>query len=753
MIKRPELLIAIPVWLLAILYQSCREEDKMPNGPVRESSVSNNYLGDQACISCHINEYNLWKTSHHALAMLPANDTTIRGDFTNAILESKGIKSAFFRDGNKYVVRTEGPEGLVEDFKIKYTFGWTPLQQYLVEIPDGRGRLQALHLAWDTDQHKWFDLYPHDTIHSWDWMHWTNGAMTWNTMCADCHSTNLRKNYSAADDAYATTWSAINVSCEACHGPGQKHVDYVNSDGYGKKSPVRGAFMVQGYNIPPIQQIEQCARCHSRRTSVTPDYDHSGRFLDHYIPAILSDNLYHADGQILEENYVYGSFLQSNMFQNGVKCTDCHDPHSAQLKREENNLCLSCHSQSKYNNSDHHFHPLDTKSALCISCHMPGKYYMGNDFRRDHSFRVPRPDLSVNFNTPNACTGCHTGKPAEWAAEAVRNWYGPDRKPHFSDKLVRGASGSEKDLVALIEDPGEPGIVRATAAFYLGNFPDESAYQALAGSIHDRDALVRINAIIGLANHPVENRIRLLSPLLSDKIRAVRVTAANVLADAKISQLPLRYQEAFASARQECEDMLLHNADLNPGQFQLGQYYDRQGRDSLAIITYLKAIKQDSLFNRPRLNLARLYNKTGQNENAIRVLEDAITVDPDNPDAYYSLALVLAEEQKYNEAVTYFRESARINPENTRTYYNWGLVLHQDKKYKEAILVFKKGLLIDKGADDIRYALAIAYFESGNDKDALIEAERLLTKYPVKISLQNLVRNIRERKKNRKYQE
>ena len=745
MMKRPELYIAIPVCILVILYQSCHTEDQISNGPIPESNISNNYLGDQACISCHLKEYKLWKTSHHALSMLPANDTTIQGDFNNASLESKGTTSAFFRDGDKFIIRTEGPAGYAEDFEIKYTFGWTPLQQFLAEIPDGRGRLQALHVAWDTDQNKWFDLYPIDTIHSSDWMHWTNGAMTWNTMCADCHSTNLRKNYSAATDAYFTTWSAINVSCEACHGPGRKHVDYVNSDSYEKKTPVKGAFMVQGKNIPPIQQIEQCATCHSRRSSLTPDYDHSGRFMDHYIPAILSDNLYYADGQILEEDYVYGSFLQSNMFQSGVKCTDCHDPHSAQLKREGNNLCLSCHSPATYNNSDHHFHPLDTESALCISCHMPGKYYMGNDFRRDHSFRVPRPDLSVNFHTPNACTGCHTDKPTEWAAEAVRNWYGPERKTHFSDKLLRGASGSEKDLISLIKDPNEPGIVRATAAFYLGNFSDEIAYQALAGSIQDRDALVRINAINGLANHPVENRIRLLSPLLSDRIRAVRVTAAIVLADAKIHQLPLRYQEAFTSARQECEAMLFHNADLNPGQFQLGQYYDRQGRDSLAIISYLKAIKQDSLFNGPRLNLARLYNKTGQNEKAIRALKDAITVEPDDPDACYSLGLVLAEEQMYNEAVIYFRESARINPENTRNYYNWGLVLHQDKKYKEAILVFKKGLLVDEGADDIRYALAITYFESGNDKDALIEAELLLTKRPENISLQNLVRNIRER--------
>jgi len=731
--------------LIIFIFQRCDDDRQSFGEGLTIAYSEEDYIGELACTSCHNQEYDLWHNSHHALAMLPANDTTVLGNFNNAKFDAKGVKSSFKREDGRYIVRTQGPEDSIMDFEVKYTFGWTPLQQYLVEIPNGEGRLQALHIAWDSELQEWFDLYPTDTFPTWDWMHWTNNAMTWNSMCADCHSTNLNKNYSPIEDSYNTTWSAVNVSCEACHGPGRSHVDYVNSINYDSLKPLARSYLHLTKGIPSIEQIEQCAVCHSRRSSITNDYDHSGRFMDHFIPNVLSNNLYFGDGQILEEDYVYGSFLQSKMFQNGVKCTDCHDPHSGKLKQTGNNLCLSCHISNKYSTPEHHHHPMKSESASCINCHMPGRLYMVNDYRRDHSFRVPRPDLTVHYGTPNACNQCHEDKGAQWAADNIEKWYGPKRSPHYSEKLLRGLDGSEEDLISLVEDRKEPAIVRATAVFYLNNFSSENAYQSIAKALHDNDALVRLTAINALANYPSETRLRMLAPLLNDQIRSVRTAAASVLADLDLNQIPNRYQAAFMLALEEYENMLARNEDFPAGRFQLGQYYDRKKEDSIAIYHYLKALEKDSLLNAPRLNLARIYSVRKQNEKALKVLQDAIQVEGNNSMAHYSLALILAENEQFEDAADSFENAALYDPSNSRIYYNWGLVKQNLKKYDEAIEIYTTGIGIDHAADDIRYALVTAYFESGQYDKALSVAEHLLKKYPDNSSLVNLVRNIKAR--------
>ncbi|MBT8190496.1 MAG: hypothetical protein KJO29_08705, partial [Bacteroidia bacterium] len=371
--------------------------------PVEQYSEAGHgdYVGVISCVECHQKEYDEWNGSHHERSMDIASERTVKGDFNDHLFKSKGVTSRFYRDKGGFYVNTEGPEGKYGDFEIKYTFGVYPLQQYMVEFPGGN--IQCLLYAWDAENNKWFDLNSGDQVANDDWMHWTKGSMTWNTMCADCHSTNLKKNYDELDKTYNTTYDIINVSCEACHGPGETHVAYVNSDAYQDGQRIDGSLMYQPVAQDKKELIDECARCHSRRGPVTEFYDHKGTFLDHYLPSTVAPVLYHSDGQILEEVYVYGSFLQSKMYDRNVSCIDCHNPHSLELKFEGNSLCTQCHVTDDYNKPDHHFHDPGTEGSECISCHMPGRVYMGNDYRRDHSFRVPRPDLSHKYGTPNAC--------------------------------------------------------------------------------------------------------------------------------------------------------------------------------------------------------------------------------------------------------------------------------------------------------------------------------------------------------------
>ena len=191
------------------------------------------YVGHSACKQCHEKEVKLWQGSHHDLAMQHANDETVLADFAHTSFTYAGINSAFYKKNDKFMVRTDGPDGKLHDYEIKYTFGVTPLQQYLVEL--GKGRLQALTIAWDTRDKKaggqrWFHLYPDEEITHTDELHWTRTYFNWNGMCAECHSTNLKKNYNSTTDTFKTSWSEINVSCEACHGPSSNHIAWAKKE-------------------------------------------------------------------------------------------------------------------------------------------------------------------------------------------------------------------------------------------------------------------------------------------------------------------------------------------------------------------------------------------------------------------------------------------------------------------------------------------------------------------------------------------
>ena len=304
-------------------------------------------------------------------------------------------------------------------------------------------------------------------------------------MCAECHSTNLQKNYSANDDSYATTWSEIDVACESCHGPGSVHVASAKHGFYGPDTGLslrlddHGSAVWQmndetgiaALSEPALRapvQPESCGRCPSRRGAISRDYEYGRPLLDTHMPALLDQGLYHADGQILDEVYVYGSFLQSKMYRAGVTCSDCHDPHSLELKvgGEVSNVCSQCHAPARFANSDHHFH--SSGEVQCVDCHMASKDYMVVDPRRDHSFRVPRPDLSDEIGGPNACIGCHSEENNSWASAATRKWYGTTRTdaPHYGQALHAGqeSTANHRELIrALIDEPSEAGIVRATA--------------------------------------------------------------------------------------------------------------------------------------------------------------------------------------------------------------------------------------------------------------------------------------------------
>jgi len=469
---------------------------------------------------------------------------------------------------------------LNHDYAVKYTFGYFPLQQYLIEFPDGK--LQATRLSWDSRSKKWFHQYPGQKIPAHDWLHWTGNAQNWNTMCASCHSTNLRKNYAVESDAYHTDFNEINVSCESCHGGGKSHIDYIKGD-YQHGNKIAGSLIKIGKGSDQLLQINNCAPCHARASSITPESFnstvHSSALLDHLIPEVPTSDHYFADGQANDEDYTYTSFLESKMFSRGVKCSNCHNPHSGKLIAIGNLVCLNCHAKT-YDGPSHSFHTTGSEGAACRNCHMPAKTYMGNDIRYDHTFRVPRPDLSVQYGTPNACNNCHKDKSPKWAADAVVKWYGPQRKYHFAEDLIPGSMTGRADavhhLLKLMNDTATPAIIQAASAVYLRNYPNKESIAALQNALHHVDAQVRYRALKSLSDFPSNNWIQPAGPALSDPVRAVRIAAAELYNNLSSDQVPSEFFTAYTTAKQELEGSLIYQTDFSVGNIMLGDYYLKQ---------------------------------------------------------------------------------------------------------------------------------------------------------------------------------
>jgi len=653
--------------------------------------AKSSFAGTETCKGCHETEYNKWQGSHHHLAMQKADSSTVLATF-NTTVNFNGVKSTFYQDSGKFFVRTADQYGKEQDFEIIYTFGVTPLQQYIVELP--KGSYQCLQTAWDSKKKKWFDLQPNLDIEPGEWMHWTGNAMKWNTACADCHSTNVHKKFNPSKELYKTSFSEITVGCEACHGPGSEHVNFYKNK---KKGTPPALYMQKGMSSQEL--VQKCARCHSRRSQITEFFNYDGHFLDHYDPQLLTIPTYEADGQILDEDYVYASFKQSKMYANGVACNDCHDMHSMKLKQTGNNLCMSCH-EPKYNTENHYFHSTGTDAAQCINCHMTGRTYMGNDFRRDHSFRIPRPDQSVKFGTPNACNGCHSDKSASWAANIIEEKFGPVRADHFSDHLIKGANGEKTELLYLLEHPEYPEIARATAMSYLTSQIEPSDIDNIKKYLEDKSPLVRNESVKALSNLPVPEASSLIEPLLNDEFRVVRISAAEAL---NRNNQTNNNSTAFTKANEEYMQSLKFNADFPGGQQRIASYYEAKGMISKAIAAYRKALEIDNYYNFARMNLAQLLYGQGNINEAESLYRKVTEQEPEAAYAYYILGLLYNENGQQEKSLKHLELATQKEPFLPRAFYNYSLMLHQNGLFEQSIQIANKSLTQNPNQEDITY--------------------------------------------------
>lgn len=730
--------------------------------PVTIGDEQPRYVGSESCSSCHQSEFDAWQGSHHALAMQHASRDTILGDFSGAEFEYAGTTSSFYeRDGN-FFVRTDNASGELQEFAVAYTFGVEPLQQYLVEFPGGK--IQTLPIAWDSRPageggQRWFHIYPDEAIEHTDPLHWTGREQNWNYMCAECHSTELVKNYRADTDTFATTWFEINVGCEGCHGPGSNHVEQADSGSFRSHAgfpvdlddaeraawimnPDTGIASRSELRMQPPVQPEACGRCHSRRGVATADYEFGLPLMDTHTPSLLDDRLYFADGQIREEVYVYGSFLQSRMYRAGVSCSDCHEPHSATLRTgpEPNDICATCHLPATFASEDHHRHPLS--GVGCVDCHMTSRDYMVVDGRRDHSFRIPRPDLSVETGSPNACSGCHADRDLAWADATYREWFGDERPKHYGSAIHAGRSGrGNQPLLEALANIEFPGIARGTALALLRPPYSQSVAEAIRAAVGSGDPLVRLGALRAMPGLQQDLQVDWAAALLTDRVRSVRIAAAQRISPMR-AILHVRYEADFARAEQELEESLLAIAERPEAQIALGNLYAEAGDAGRSEAAFRRAMTLDPSMPGPRVNLADLYRRLDRDPDAEALLREGLAANPDEPTYRHSLGLLLVRRAQAEAGLEELQRAAELRPGDARFAYVYAVALNSLGQQDAAIDFLFAVKDAFKGDFDVQWALATMLRDRGRNQEAREVASALAAIYPGVAPVENLLQNL-----------
>lgn len=702
----------------------------------------NLYAEPKNCVSCHQQQVSQWQRSDHAKAMAVATADSVLGDFDNAKAEHFTQQALFYKkSGQFYIDFTEQEK--TTTYQVKYTYGHYPLQQYL--IPTDNGKLQVFPFAWDSQPkqlggQKWYPIYSSEDIKSNDRLHWQQPLQNWNGMCADCHSDGLKRQFNPVKDQYQTTWDNINVGCQSCHGKMPSH-----SNKYSAKKPVAlidnqqqqqqvfnwllspgdkvaqlksadGELASAGYKKQQGEFMNTCFACHSLRTPLSDGFTANQHFLQQFTPTLLTQPYYHADGQIKDEVYVYGSFLQSKMYQQGVTCLNCHDAHTMKVKTQTNGLCLQCHNAENYQKTQHTNHPLDSAASQCVNCHMPETTYMGVDARRDHSFKIPRPHLSEQYNTPNACSNCHQEKSSDWAAKKVKAWFGEPKSPSQSEQdylnLLHSQQLPLERHLAIINDPSVAEIKRATAITLLPATTQMLTEHVVSPWVKSPLPLIRLaTAQVGhlLAS---SDKTQSYQQLLTDELKAVRVAAANQLLAVNVEDQAL-LNKAVAELL-ESNDAISWRGE---GLFNKAMTELALNQQQKAISSLQNSINVDPYFAGAYINLSDIYRQLQLTEKERAVYDKALKNVATSAELQYAYGMFLIRSGNKHQAVEHFKLAMTYNPENGQYAYLYYLALDSIGKTTQALTELKQTMQQYQGNPNLKN-LGLSFSQKLNDRNS-----------------------------------
>lgn len=692
------------------------------------SGAAQEYVGSDKCITCHKEQATLWKQSHHYQSMLVASQLTVLGDFNNQTLKFHNFTYRPYQKDQKFYISLPNQEGENKDYQIEYTFGYHPLQQYLVNI--GNGRYQALNIAWDSRPateggQRWFHLQAHEDISITHPFFWHGTFANWNARCAECHSTNFQKNYNPKTDGYTSQWSDINVACEACHGPGSQHINVINKPfktSEGNKQPNNNEAAYYSKKIASnTEMIDMCGGCHSRRQQIK-DLTRPGNYYDKHRLQLLDENMYFPDGQIQDEVFVLGSFLQSKMHAAGVSCLDCHNPHSGQLKAEPRKLCTQCHSEKSVDNKAHRLHAAQT--VECIDCHMPERTFMVIDARRDHRFHIPNPALARKHNVPLACDNCHNEKPKSWAISALdlsntSQWPGIMASARDRDRssihLVK-ALRSQQTLAPIID---------ASLLESISQFPEQAVYDEAITALKSASPLVRAAAVRSLWFLDNATKWQHFSTLLDDTAHSVRFEIAAALAG--YNPVKATNQKQLQQLITDYQQALLLTQDMPETQLALAELALKLGNNEAAELAYKTAIKQAPAYIPALLNYSDFLRTSGNVNLEKRYLLQALNVAPDNPTTQHAMGLFLIRQKNYRKALGYLKKAAEnpTNESSPRFSFIYAVALDHQHQTNKAIDHLIQANERWPGQQEILRTLAAYLQKMKRHQEALIYSKQL----------------------------
>jgi tetratricopeptide (TPR) repeat protein len=265
------------------------------------------------------------------------------------------------------------------------------------------------------------------------------------------------------------------------------------------------------------------------------------------------------------------------------------------------------------------------------------RVFMGIDGRRDHSFRIPRPDLSVMLGTPNACSDCHADRNATWAASEIASRYldSPRREPHFSAAFT---AAREEDagqravtpLVTVASDQTLSGFVRASALQVLMRYASPEVAEQTKTLLQDEDALVRMAAVPLQWPTSPTLRMQRIAPLLKDPMKVVRIEAVRGLLDLLAGGHAPPSAESAQSAFLEYRQSLAAKADFPEAQMAIAGTALTFRRFAEAESAFSEAVQMDPQLIDAWGMMARLRAAQGDGDGAIEVLRIGLTFNPDS---------------------------------------------------------------------------------------------------------------------------
>ena len=664
-------------------------------GPPYESSAAV-YVGSAACQRCHESAYETWRNTLHVQMTKPIAEARVEGDFRNASLNQRGQTSSMETRDGRYFISIARNNRPAEKLEVHYTLGARRFQGYLSKLPDGR--IYVLPVFWHNEAKRWVDWkeitpVPDDPDH--------DLRQIWNVTCVNCHATNLAKNFNPSTNTYATTWTEMGIGCEACHGPGARHIDVVTA---WQKNPASRPVQPTAAQLDvfspnqatPRQVFDACGYCHGNKNNVFFGFKPGDRYEDFALPFLISQPIpdndpqgdFWPDGRPSRFNRPQALTL-TGCFQKGeATCTSCHKMHGSPndhalklpveaegggLTRQSDRLCTQCHEVD----AAHTRHEVDSQGSRCVACHMSDVNWRLITRRRDHTFQPPVPEMTSRFGVPNACTTCHENKSPEWAASTMDRWYGNRERRQaivrMAETFYRAGSGDASvlpEVARLAVDRSHGTLIRASAAEFAGQLISKSrvgadqrvgpradtqvrpysaeVVNALIGAAADREPAVRITAVRALSFIPIaptggDSRVAsVIAAHLTDSSRLVRVSAAESLMTFGITHLDGARGQALARAQDEWAESLRTFNDVAADHTALGWLEAARGRSEEAAKELRVAIALDPRDARPHVYLGVLAARAGRYDEALQHFKAAKTIDP----AYQNLDRLIEESSK-----------------------------------------------------------------------------------------------------------